>query len=60
MVSIEDLYKYFGILADAKEEAGKVNSDKWLHRKPYSFNYNILILAFRCLFEVNCRHEIWH
>jgi hypothetical protein len=28
MVSIEDLYKYFGILADAKEEAGKVNSDK--------------------------------
>lgn len=23
-VSIEDLYKYFGVLADAKEDAGKV------------------------------------
>jgi hypothetical protein len=24
MATIEDLYKYFGILADAKEDAGKV------------------------------------
>ena len=24
-VSIEDLYKHFGVLADAKEDAGKVN-----------------------------------
>jgi hypothetical protein len=28
IVSIEDLYKYFGILADAKGEAGKVNTFK--------------------------------
>jgi hypothetical protein len=24
MATIEDLYKYFGVLADAKDEAGKV------------------------------------
>ena len=28
-VTIEDLYKYFGILADAKENAGQVIDQLW-------------------------------
>jgi hypothetical protein len=27
MATIEDLYKYFGVLADAKEDAGKVTKN---------------------------------
>lgn len=40
-VSIEDLYKYFGVLADAKEDAGKVYIIDFL-----LFSYNVIYFFY--------------
>jgi hypothetical protein len=50
MATIEDLYKYFGILADAKEDAGKVKN---IFIKKITGVYLIIISACRYISQNN-------
>ena len=38
MVTVEVLYKYFGVLADAKEKAGEVSTDSLI---VYAYSLNV-------------------